>query len=396
MGLDYANALLLDVSLPKIIRLERENTVLHARLKRTNADIKGNDVIITTQIQGEQGIGSVARGGTLPTASPAEYLKATATLKYHYATITLYGQDRILSEGQSNERIASILSEKVMSIGETYATDFNRQLWGDGTGVLSYAEATTGPTTIINVSNIMFFRLGMPVDIWDASASAYETTGDVITAITDDGDGTGKITLTTGITNSLVTDDTIYRSGSKGNELTGITAAIASTGTYLGINRATYPQWRSYLKSVGGPLTIAAIDEFFGKLMFTYQARPSIIYTDEPTMRWVKYLYQEQGIPLNYQTIELGYTGVRYTHPLGSTVFAVEPFCPAATMWAIDERYFTLRQPAPQHWMPGYNGYWRMDGHVDREIATLRHYAELFLSKPDTCGKLYGYTTPIT
>ena len=383
----YAEALLRDVYLPRIIKLERENTVLSARLIRTARDIRGAKVISPTMVQEEQGVGNRDRGGDLPTASDAEFVYAEATLKHAYGALTLYGQDRIMSEGNSNEAIASILSTKVESLGNSFATDINRQFWGDGTGKLCKVTQTNTGTTQ-TVDNVQYLRLGMLVNnnVGTPPTSVYIKKIEPLTNV---------ITVSASVTWTV--DDLIYRIGNKDKEISGILTMVQDTGTYLGVSRTDYPEWRSLLINYqANKLDIKILDELICRLISERDSIPSVLYTDEQTVRWIKYIYQQQGIPLDYMNIQLGYRAMSYVHPKGTIPIVIEPYCPKGYIYPLDERYITVRQPKPIHWMPGYDGnYWRVKEGYDYEVAHLRYYFEMFNINPKTCGLLYNYTTPI-
>jgi hypothetical protein len=382
-SLTYAEALLRTIMLPTIIAFEFENTIFSNRTVRTSSNIKGGDIKVTTMIQAEQGIGSRARGEVLPAPSDAKFEQATATLKHHYAAIELYGQDMIMSEGNDNERLAEILSTKVASIGQAFATDINRQYWLDGTGVLTTVKTGVTGTQIV-VNSTQYLRRGMKVTINDDSVT-----------ITNIKYSTNTITVNTSIT--VVADETVVRYGNADNEITGIGAMIGDTGTYLGLSRADYEDWASLIVSHSSAIDLVILDEFFGRLIAEKDSVPSVCYTDEKTVRWLKYLYQAQGIPLEYMNINMGYKAIQYVHPKGVIPFVIEPFCPEANMYVIDERYMTLREPRPIHWMPGYDGkIWRLSEGYDKEVAHIRYYSELFNINPRTCGRLYNYTSPIS
>lgn len=390
--LDYAEALLKDVFLPTIIKLEFENTMLSARLTRSSRDIRGDEIISPTMVQGEQGISTRAKNTEILSASPAEFLYAKVGLTHHYGALELYGQDRIMSEGNSNERVAAILATKVASLAETFATDLNRQYWGDGSGILSTTGVTTA-TDVLKVDNMQYYRLGMRIDIWDTSGSTWIKEDTKIIGL-DYANSTVKISDSV----TTETDDVTYRTGNKGLEIEGLQKMIANDNTYLNIDRTadTGYEWQSYVKDFSAAaLTLIVIDEVFGKLISTRQSKPSVLYTDEETVRWIKKLHQATGIPLDYMQIQLGYKAIAYNHPKGQTPIVIEPYSPVHNMWILDERWITVREPKSIHWMPGYNGkFWRLVENYDKEVAHLRYYNQLFNVNPKTCGRFHNYTAP--
>lgn len=391
--LDYAEALLKDVFLPTIIKLENEHTMLSARLKRTARDIRGDEIISPTMVQGEQGISTRGKNTEILSASPAAFLYAKVGLTHHYGALELYGQDRIMSEGNSNERVAAILATKVASLAETFATDMNRQYWGNGSGILSTTGVTTA-SAVIEVNNMQYFRLGMRLDVWDESGSAYLVEDSKVIGL-DYANST--VTISDAITTAAA--DEVYRTGNKGLEIEGLQKMIANDNTYLNIDRTSDEgfEWQSYVKDFSAAaLTLDVLDEVFGNLISTRYSKPSVLYTDEETVRWIKKLHQATGIPLDYMNIELGYKAIAYNHPKGRTPIVIEPYCPDKNMYILDERWITIRQPQPVHWMPGYSGkFWRLVENFDKEVAHLRYYNQLFNVNPKTCGRFHNYTVPV-
>jgi hypothetical protein len=276
-------------------------------------------------------------------------------------------------------------------MGTSFVTDQERQLYGDGSGVLDTTGVTSASTTIVG-TDVTYIREGMYVDIWDTSGSAYIEEDMLVSSV-------DPVNNTFVVDTSCTTEagDLVYRAGNKDLEITGFSAMVADDNTYLGIDRTAAGMylWQSYVDDCSSAaIDLPKLDEFWAVMIYKRDSKCTLCLCEEQVIRWLKQLYQGQGIPLDYLTINLGYKAIAYNHPKGRTPFVVSQYMPKKTIYLLDERFITIRQPQDTHWMPGYDGFWRLVEGYDKEVATLRKYWELFNVNPQTCGKLHNFGAP--
>lgn len=113
--------------------------------------------------------------------------------------------------------------------------------------------------------------------------------------------------------------------GATTNGITGITAAIADSGTYAGISRSTYSSWQSYVNdNTGTPraLTIALMDTVHNNLVDTNGGNYDVILCDQDQFDNFTALSSGNGSPAaqrfnvgpGQSALEAiaGFTGARY------------------------------------------------------------------------------------
>jgi hypothetical protein len=152
-------------------------------------------------------------------------------------------------------------------------------------------------------------------------------------------------------------------SGSGGKELTGLNAAVPTaptTGTYGGIDRATWVFWqpakfsRSDL-SVPGAFTPANIQEAFNGLwakLVRGADRPDLIPVDNTI--WQLYLasLQAQQRFTGTETGKLGFPVLKYMDADVVLDGGIGGFCPAGTGFFLNTKYLFLRPHSARNMVP--------------------------------------------
>jgi len=142
--------------------------------------------------------------------------------------------------------------------------------------------------------------------------------------------------------------------GSGGKELTGLNAAVPTnpaTGTYGGIDRATWTFWRPKLVNraslaVPGPFTPANIAEGMNKLwaqLVRGSDRPDLIVVD--SVMWGIFMasLQAQQRFTQAETGKLGFPSLKYMDADIVLDGGIGGFCPAGTMFFLNTKYISLR-----------------------------------------------------
>jgi hypothetical protein len=156
------------------------------------------------------------------------------------------------------------------------------------------------------------------------------------------------------LANGVYSDGT----GSGGKQITGLNAAVPldpTTGTYGGINRATWTFWRSQIDNDGAAPTSATIQGIFNAL-YASQCRgsdhPDLIVVD--SAHWATYMASLQANQrfMDADTANLGFPTVKF---MGSNVVldgALGGNCPANTAFFLNTKYLFWRPHSKRNMVP--------------------------------------------
>jgi hypothetical protein len=247
-----------------------------------SADWTGRVVKYPLHISRNQGVGASAEGDPLPAAGAQGYVDVSITAKYNYGRVQLTGQvikQSLKSEGAFTRAMESEIKGLVKDMGN----DRERQAFGAGNGILALingAQCMTNSTTL---------TIDSPYGVSGAENGArflnkdmYIASLDPTTATTIEGVykissvGSAGTTAIISATQSTTFSDNgrlvkckyvagITTNGaynSYGNEVMGL-LGIIDDGTYAntlsGVNRTTYPVFKSKVISSVGQLTLDVI-----------------------------------------------------------------------------------------------------------------------------------------
>src|ERR1700748_734870 len=101
-----------------------------------HVDLYGRRAIIPVHTNRNRGRGSRKDGGVLPKAGRQSYQDAIVKIKGHFSGIEV--TDQSIQASQSNEgAFINILDSESQKCGEDLRKDVNRQVFGEGTGILA-------------------------------------------------------------------------------------------------------------------------------------------------------------------------------------------------------------------------------------------------------------------
>jgi hypothetical protein len=147
--------------------------------------------------------------------------------------------------------------------------------------------------------------------------------------------------------------------GSGGKEVTGLNAAVPvvpTTGTYGGIDRATWTFWRSQISNqAAGAVTAANIQSFMNGLWATLvrgRDHPDLILADANF--WNLYLasLQAQQRFTQAEIGDLGFPTVKFMGVDFVLDGGIGGFCPANTMFMLNTKYIFWRPHAQRNMVP--------------------------------------------
>lgn len=147
--------------------------------------------------------------------------------------------------------------------------------------------------------------------------------------------------------------------GSGGKEVTGLNAAVPvvpTTGTYGGIDRATWTFWRSKVTNLGGGTVTAANIQGYMNALWAQLVRgrdhPDIIIADANF--WAFYLASLQAIQRFTQAEigDLGFPTIKYMGVDFVLDGGIGGFCPANTLFMLNTKYLFWRPHSARNMVP--------------------------------------------
>lgn len=145
--------------------------------------------------------------------------------------------------------------------------------------------------------------------------------------------------------------------GSGGKEVTGLNAAVPlnpATGTYGGIDRATWTFWRSQINNTSG-LTAATIQGAMNTLwasLIRGADRPDLIVSDSTI--WSLYMASLQAIQrfTSPDVGNLGFPSIKYMDADYVLDGGIGGFCPAGTLFMLNTKYIFWRPHSARNMVP--------------------------------------------
>lgn len=229
------------------------------QIEKNDKDFEGRRAVLALHVTRNAGIGARAAGGTLPTAGNQAYVEERVPVYRNYGRGQIDGSTIRHMKSDKGSFLRAIESE-TKGVTNDLKRDYNRQLFGDGTGAITGACALSSNSTLVTfgttvtATQIRQLEVGMLVDIGTVAAPTAATSANAITAVNS---ATPSITVTTALT--AATTHFVFRSGNGGalagttqREITGIQAIVSDAGTLFNVNPSTYPVWKSTVSSNSG------------------------------------------------------------------------------------------------------------------------------------------------
>lgn len=238
--LSTADAILKDLYRGPIIDQLNYKTFMLDQIERDSdsVDFSGRRAIVPVHARPNFSPTSITDGGTLPAPGYQEYADAIISIKYHAGAMEITDQATRIAKGNEGAFV-NLLEEERKRLAKDMRKSINRQVFGDGTGLI--ATVTTGgvAATALTLDTTQYLRVGSRIDVALKSSGALTNGGStVVTAINRT---TKVITVSPALAGTTPSDSTygVYNTGAYGLEMDGLRSITNTTGTLHGINRAT-------------------------------------------------------------------------------------------------------------------------------------------------------------
>ena len=167
--------------LPPIRENFNRATVLMNALRVGTEGVSGQNVVTPLWYGYSQGVGARDESQDLPTARKSLYKQSTTSLKTNYGRIELTGHLIRATRDDRGSFIRAVGSE-IQNMTAGIKNDYNRQCFGDGTGVLAKKDGGSTSATELVVDSTQYLKVDMPI-FMEATASIYRVV-DKITSTT--------------------------------------------------------------------------------------------------------------------------------------------------------------------------------------------------------------------
>ena len=281
-----------------------QGNVLLSNLERdtSRTAFRGKEAYIPLHTGRNVGVGARAESGTLPAAGNQGYTSSVWHMAYLYGRVALTGPAIAASQG-SEGSFVELLDSEMKGLLQDVKNDCNRQLWHDGSALLTDVSGAGSSSTTVTVNSTKFLSAGQYVDIKDRDDLASITSGDgqTIQSITS----ATAFVVNTAL--NTATDEGVYVGGVAANstsrEMWGLEAIVSdadpanhgteAAATRLGqIDRSSNSFWKANV--VTPAANLAKLDDSLVQLQEAYDmsdiegdAQPGIILTSHACRREV-------------------------------------------------------------------------------------------------------------
>lgn len=375
-------------------QLNNKNSIL-SRLEKDfdSYDHAGKNFTEPLHITRNEGIGSRAAGGALPTAGSQGYKSAVWPDKYSYGVIKLDRQT-ITASQKAPLAFAKALKSEMDGLLKDLKNDQDRQMFNDGLGTLATCASASG--TDVTVDSTKRLRVGQAIDIC-VSASGAESHGKLATTVASITSATVFV-VGDALANAAGIDGTfaVFAASSRGAEPYGLEAIVAATDTVTsglaGLAVASYPIWKATLTNHNAAITELAMQKMYDDVTEAGNGDPNVIYTSSGVARAYGDLLAAQRSFVNTMEMDGGIKRLAFTAGSRTLPIITDKYAPAGVMWFVDEPnlvHFIMQDwdwadedGEILKWVSGYDAY----------TAYMCKYSNIGCHARNAHGKLYGIT----
>lgn len=371
------SALLKEFYLPGVRKTLNDTVFLLSQVEKRSDKVEGKQIVQSIRVGRNQGIGARSEEEALPTAGQQGIANVRSNLKYNYGRIQVSGP---LMRSSTSDRggFARPLETETRGVTTDLKKDVNRQLYGDGTGKLVTFSAAGGVAATMTSTQYRQLQPGIKVDLMDA-ANTVKQANATVSAVNY---STKTVTLSAGTTAAT---DYLVRTGSYGDELTGLSTIVSNSILY-GLDPANYKIWQGIVLANGGTPRAPAEELFYGGWQESNLVSGDEInlwITDASVHRLVaKNMMSLKRFP-NTNELSGGYSGldmssVGQARTGGKTVtMTYDVDCPAGTAFGLTTDRLQFQRASDWEFMDEDGAVLNRVPNVDAYEATLFLYADL-------------------
>jgi hypothetical protein len=349
------------------------SSVLYSRLEKNSDSVVGKNFTIPLHYGRNEGVGARGEGVALPTAGNQQYKECIVPMRYQYGRIQLTGPTIKAARSNEGAFIRAVDSE-MRGLEKDMKSSMNRQVFGDGTGLLATVAASGSGTSTVVVDSTAKLRVGMPIDIIvkTTGAATAGVAGTSVASITD----ATTFTITDTLAGSPAATYGVYIAGSRNNEMMGLSGIVSETSTLQGLDVATYPWWKAKVLANSGT-NRAISDTIIQTALDTLEANSSgkatALYTSYGVRRAYQALLTATKQLVNTQELKGGYKALTYN----DLPIIADKDAPANKIFVVDEDELQIFRLGDFDWMSEDGAILSRVSGYDSYEAVLYVYQEL-------------------
>lgn len=261
--------------------------------------------------------------------------------------------------------------------------DFERQLFGDGTGKMATCTAQTAVSTIV-VDDTKFFAEGQIIDIVAAADGTPKAIEREIIVV----DHVAKSLKLSGAAVTTAATDIVVRSGNFGLEITGLGAMFKENNTVYGIDRSIHKWFNPTVINTVGTISEIKIQNAIDEAERRAGGNVNIMAGTYGVRRAYQELLTATKRTVDTMKLKGGYSALLFN----DIPITVSKYAPGGTLYGLDMSTIKMYQIMDYQWLDE-------DGAVLSRVAgkpvwaaTLAKYADTGINKPAGSYVMNGIT----
>ncbi|UTI65608.1 phage major capsid protein [Paraconexibacter antarcticus] len=354
-----ADAILKDLYRGPIIEQLNYKTYMLDMIERDSesVDFTGRRAIFPVHSAPNFSPTSFGDGGGLATPGTQGYQDGIVGIKYHNAGIELTDQSIRQANGDNAGAFVNLLDNDTKLLAQDMKKNLNRQIFGDGTGLITAVTAGGAGTNNVTVSSTQYLRPGAVVDVL-VRASGASVTASTSVVIQSINRATKVVTFTTTITGT--TDNTfgLYLPGARTLELeAGLRNVAATNRTLHGINSATAGNefWNSSQRDAASAVAGESIfEQLADDIGGVGQGEVEVFLTTRGIRRRLADTYQSQKRFVDAKAVEIhgGYQSIF----VNEIPVIADDDCPKGYAFALRKPSWKWFELAAPDWLKSKDG----------------------------------------
>ena len=357
---------------------------LLAKIQKTTSDVWGKNIVKLAPYGVNGGISATTEDGSLPMAGANNYVQFVSTLKNLYGKIEI--SDKAIRASKNSEgAFVNLLNDEMEGLIKASAFNFGRMIYGDGTGKLATISSIT--EQVIKLDKVNALIEGMVVDFYKATGEKItEMNGSRIVAV-DRVNKTIKVSKT--LASTVVSTGFITVQNSYNNELTGLGAIFAQSGSLYGLSKDTYAWLKPTVNSSFGAITDSKLQEVIDGIEENHGSKIDFIACSYDARRKYQEYLETYKRNIDVMQLEGGFKAISFN---GIPVVA-DRFVDEGTMYLLNTADFALHELCDWQWLEGEDGrILKQNAGFATYSATLVKYADLICNRPGAQAKITGIT----